>query len=357
MKDEKIDKVWYTVNRLYLEEPLRIANEHYSYADTLLIFIKAGKIIGIGEAAPDTEVTGETISSVKSFIDDFKQYVIGRSYKDIMAINNSLNKIADNNPSAMAGIDMALYDLLGKATKRNVVSILGGKSNSKQICYTIGIESDEKAVKDAIKYTKLGFKFLKVKVGTDPLIDAQRIKKIREAIGKKVKLLVDANQGYTVDQALDFISLVKDSGILFLEQPLKYSDLNGMAYLNKNSDIPIMADESAKTLTDVYKISKLKAASMINIKLMKMGGITRSLEVYKNAIKNNLSVMIGCMEESRVGISAGTSLSLSIKDIGFADLDSHLSHSNRLVNRGVSTKNGRNILAKGNGLGIIVRKK
>ena len=352
MAEEKIERIWYATERLYLKEPLKIANENYSFADTLLVFIKAGKFIGIGEAAPDTEVTGETISSVKSFIDNFSGELIGKSCNDIELINYTLRTHANKNPAAMAGIDIALYDLKGKVVERSLVYLLGGTGKEKQISVTIGIENDKKAVIEAVRYKKLGFKIIKVKVGLDLLKDLERVRRIRMAVGNGVLIAIDANQGYTVNQSLEFLQIAENYNILFLEQPLDKKDLSGMSYLRKNSSIPIMADESVQTLKDLQRIIAKNAADMINIKLMKMGGITRSLELYNVAIKNNLKVMVGCMEESRIGIAAGTVFALSIKDIGFADLDSHLSHSNKLVRSGISTKMGRNILSGGNGLGL-----
>ena len=355
-KTSVIERVWCRTERLYMKKPLKIANEHYSYCDTVVIFVKSGKFIGIGEAAPDHEVTGETIASVKSFINDADITLTGKSCSDILAINKLFEENAKANQSAMAGLDIALYDLNGKIHGKSVLSMLGGDRVSEPISITIGIENMKSTLNDAIKYRNSGFKTIKIKVGLEMLEDVKKVAKIRKAIGPTIRLVIDANQGYTVDESMRFLDGIKDYDIFAFEQPVAYTDIDGMVYLKKNSKIPIMADESVKDIQDLKNIIRKGAADMINIKLMKMGGITRSMEVYRLAYDNGIKSMVGCMEESKIGIAAGTTFAISINNIGFSDLDSHLSHSNRLVRSGISTKNGENFITKGKGLGIRLTK-
>ena len=267
-----------------------------------------------------------------------------------------MDEISKGNNSAKAGIDIALYDLVGKISKRNVVSLLGGSGNSKPISVTIGIENEKLSVKHARLYKRQGFKVIKLKVGLDVDGDLKRIARIRKELGNSVKLVVDANQGYTLREAQFFLSKAEAFNIGFLEQPVKFSDFHSLKKLKEESNIPIMADESVKSMEDLRRLIDMNAVSMINIKLMKMGGITKSMQIANEARSKNIGLMVGCMEESRVGIAAGTHLGLSINDIGFADLDAHLTHMNRFVYGGLKTLNGKNIIGERYGLGLKFKK-
>ena len=351
-----IDTIAFKVEDLFLTGPLRIANENYSRAKTVFVSIKSKGFEGIGEAAPDKEVTHEDFHSVSSFIEKAESELKGRDVFDVQGINRAMDEISKGDNSAKAGIDIALYDLMGKILKRKAVSILGGKGNSRQISMTIGIENERLSVMHANLYKRQGFKVIKVKVGLDVDKDVERIQKIRGKVGNAIKIVVDANQGYTFKEAQFFISQAEALNIGFLEQPVSSSDFYALKKLKESSSIPIMADESMKSIEDLRKLAGMNAVSMINLKLMKVGGITKAMQIAREAMSKNIGIMVGCMEESRVGIAAGMHLDLSIKDIGFADLDAHLTHSNRFVYSGLKTVNGKNIIGNAYGLGLKFKK-
>ena len=351
-----IEKIAFKVEDLLLTSPLRIANENYSSAKTVFVSIKSRGFEGIGEAAPDKEVTGEDFHSVSRFIEKANLEFKGRDAFDIEGINNSMDKISKGDSSAKAGIDIALYDLVGKIMKKRAVSLLGGRGNRRQTSMTIGIENEGLSVKHARLYKRQGFKVIKIKVGLDTDEDIKRIRKIREEVGRGIKLVVDANQGYTLREAQFFLSEAEAFNLGFLEQPVKFSDFYALKKLRESSSIPIMADESMKSIEDFRKLNSMDAVSMINIKIMKVGGITKAIQIAKESMSKNIGIMVGCMEESRVGIAAGMHLDLSIKDIGFADLDAHITHRNKFVYGGLKTSNGKNIISNGNGLGLKFKK-
>jgi len=351
-----IDKIEFKVENLILNEPLKIANERYTSSKTIFVRIKAKGFEGIGEASPDKQVTGEDFHSVSSFIERAALKLNGIDVFDFNEINRIMDKISKKDNSAKAGIDIALYDLIGKISRRRVVSLLGGKGNSRPISMTIGIENERLSLRHARLYKKLGFKVIKVKVGLNVDGDLKRIEKIRKEVGNGIKLVADANQGYTLHEAQFFLSEAEAFNIGFLEQPIHFSDFYGLKKLKEGSRIPIMADESMKTLEDFRRLVSMNAVSMINIKLMKVGGITKAMQIAMEARSKNIGVIVGCMEESRVGIAAGMHFDLSIKDIGFADLDAHLSHKNRFVYSGLKTFNGKNVIGNGCGLGLRLKK-
>lgn len=351
-----IEEIAFKVEALLLKEPLRIANENYTSSKTVFVRIKSKGFEGIGEAAPDKEVTGEDFHSVSRFIEKANLELKGMNSSDIKGINRTMDELSKGDSSAKAGIDIALYDLMGKISNRNVESLLGGRGNSKPISMTVGIQNQKLSVKHAKLYKRLGFKVIKLKVGLDVDGDLKRIANIRKEIGNAVKLVADANQGYTFQEAQFFLANAEPFNLGFLEQPVKFSDFHSLKKLKEGSNIPIMADESMKSIEDLRRLAGMNAVSMVNVKLMKVGGITKAMQIAKEAMSKNIGVMFGCMEESRVGISAGMHLSLSIKDIGFADLDAHLTHSNRFVYGGLKTVNGRNIIGNGYGLGLKFKK-
>lgn len=351
-----IDAIAFKVEDLLLTSPLRIANENYSTAKTVFVRIKSKGFEGIGEAAPDKEVTHEDFHSVSSFIEKAESKLKGIDAFNVQGINRAMDEISKRDNSAKAGIDIALYDLMGKILKKRAVSLLGGKGNSRQISMTIGIENERLSVMHAKLYKRQGFKVIKVKVGLDLDKDIKRIQRIREGVGNSIKIVVDANQGYTLREAQLFLSKIEAFNISFLEQPVKFSDFYALKRLKESSSIPIMADESMKSIEDFRKLKSMDAVSMINIKIMKVGGITKAIQIAKESMSKNIGIMVGCMEESRVGIAAGMHLDLSIKDIGFADLDAHITHRNKFVYGGLKTSNGKNIISNGNGLGLKFKK-
>ena len=340
---------------IILNEPLKIANEDYSSSKTVFVIVKAKGFEGIGEAAPDEEVTGEDFHSVSTFIEKAAPVLIGKNVFDIHRINNLMDGLSKRDNTAKAGIDIAMYDLIGKILKKRVVSLLGGRGNSRRTSMTIGIEDEMLSVKHAKLYKRQGFKILKLKIGLDVEKDLKRIIKVREAVGRGLQIVVDANQGYTLQEARFFLDHAAALGIGFLEQPVKFSDFYSLKKLKEHSRIPIMADESMKSIGDLRRLARADAVSMVNIKLMKTGGITKAMQIAKEASSRKIGVMIGCMEETRVGIAAGMHFDLSIKDIGFADLDAHLTHKNRFVSSGLETRKGVNFIGKGYGLGLVFK--
>ena len=351
-----IETIDFKVADILLKSPLKIANENYSSSKTVFVSVKANGFEGIGEAAPDKEVTDEDFYSVSRFIEKAKLLLISRNAFDIIGINSLMDELSKGDNAAKAGIDIALYDLVGKILRKRAVSLLGGHGNSRRTSITIGIENERLSVRHANLYKRQGFKVIKVKVGLDVDEDINRIEKIRKELGNGIKIVVDANQGYTFKEAQFFISHTENLNLGFIEQPVKFSDFHSLKKLKEYSSIPVMADESMKSIEDFRKLAGMNAVSMINLKLMKVGGITKAMQIAREAMQKNIGIMVGCMEESRVGISAGMHLDLSIKDIGFADLDAHITHKNKFVYGGLKTVNGKNMIGNAYGLGLKFKK-
>jgi o-succinylbenzoate synthase len=280
--------------------------------------------IGYGEAAPTAVITGETKESIKSAIINYiKPSIIGLDIAELEVIMEKLQNSILKNTSAKAAVDMAIYDLYAKKYEAPLYKILGGYRNEITTDITISVNDVSEMVNDSIKAVKDGFNILKIKVGKESEKDIDRITEIRKAIGEDVKLRIDANQGWTSKQAVKIISRLEDKNINIdlVEQPVKYWDLEGMKYVTQNTYTRILADESVFSPLDALKIIQEKAADLINIKLMKTGGIYNALKICDIAEMHGIECMIGCMLESKISVSAAANLGAARKIITLVDLD------------------------------------
>lgn len=301
------------------------AAKTHSYAVYVKILTDEG-IYGLGEALPNIHVTGETIDSVISAVEHMKQSLIGLDPTDIENIHKQMDKIIFANPAAKAGVDIACYDIIGKVKKMPVYRVLGSDRNKITTDMTIGINSPEEMAQDALLYVSQGFRYLKVKGGINHEDDLLAIKLIREAVGDKIEIRTDFNQGYTIDGAVVALKQMKEYNVLEAEQPLPAWDVLGMSKLKKISPIPIMIDEGAHSPEQVITACELDACDLVNIKLMKCGGIYPALKIAEIAKKYGKKCIVGCMTESKLAISAGAAVVSSAYDnMIIPDLDGFLS--------------------------------
>jgi L-alanine-DL-glutamate epimerase-like enolase superfamily enzyme len=281
-------------------------------------------IVGFGCAAPDLEVTGETEESVLKASNDFIEPLLKGS--DPLRYSYQLNKLVEplkNHPSALAMIDMALFDILGKKADLPIYKLLGGFREKIKTSITIGILPTKDTVKYAKDFVRQGFSILKIKGGADIDEDIERMIKVREAVGKSILLRFDANQGYTVYESLKFVEETRKVKIELLEQPTQKLEPDLLGKVTNNVPIPVMADESLMNLVDAFKLARKDLVDTVNIKLMKVGGIDVASKINSVAKAANLEVMIGCMDESALGIAAGLHFALAKPNVIYADLDGH----------------------------------
>ena len=298
---------------LQLKHTFRIAN--YARSETPCVFIKIThkNYIGFGEASLPPYLK-ESSESCKKYFEAVQKlpYVnhldFESSFFELLPIKEKLGV----NPPALAALDMALYDIVGKMQNKPVWQLVGSDKNKMPITScTLGIDSEE-VLKKKIEETK-DFKVLKVKLGSDN--DKELIEIIRRYTDKP--LYVDANQGWSDKHfAVDFIHWLKTLNVLMIEQPMKKTNLEGNAYITENSPLPVIADESCQSLNDVSKLSGV--FNGINIKLMKCGGLNEAIRMIDMARKLKLQVMMGCMTESSCAIYAAAALA---PQCDFVDLD------------------------------------
>jgi L-alanine-DL-glutamate epimerase-like enolase superfamily enzyme len=321
---------------LELKHPFRISRSVTEVKKNVIVQIDEG----IGEAAP-SEYYNENADTVIECLEKSRDE-LGNDPFQVESILSNLNKKITGNFSAKAGIDIALHDLIGKRLGVPVYRLLGLDGNIPLVTsYTIGIDTPEK-MKEKTKEAK-DFLIYKVKVGVEN--DIEMVKAVREVTDAKIR--VDANAGWTADEAIERINQLKEYDIEFMEQPIDPEDKEGLKKIKKNVDVPIIIDEHLMTSKDILKFVGL--CDGINIKLAKCGGIREALRMIHVARANDLSVMIGCMIESSVGITAAAHIG-SLAD--FLDLDGNLLLTNDPY-EGVKLEKGRLYLSDSPGLGVV----
>jgi len=329
-----------------------IATGSSKIAHNIAVKVVTDDLIGWGNACP-SRVTDEDSESVQKALKLFSKRLIGEDATRINKIHSKMDALLSKNPSAKAGIDIALYDLLAKRAHLPLYKLLGGHKKKMLTDMTIGIDDAEVMVKRAIQYKKEGFKALKIKIGLDVEEDIEKLREIRKAVGDDIKIWVDVNQGYDENKTIDFIKRIRHLNIEFIEQPVKSDDLTSLGNITKKSPIPIMVDESVKSPEDCLKIVRNRYANLLNIKLMKCGGINPAIKINNIAERGGLKVMLGCMGESLISIAAALHFALSQKNVIYGDLDSHFTLK-KDVAKGITFKNGYLSTSDKDGLGIEV---
>lgn len=280
--------------------------------------------VGYGEAPPTAVITGDTKGSIVTAIRDFiAPAITGMDILELDTIMHRMHHAIVKNTSAKACVDMALYDLYAKRLGLPLYQVLGGSADTVETDLTISVDTVDKMVADSLAAISQGYRILKVKVGKEGMADVQRIRAIREAVGPDVAIRVDANQGWTPKDAARIIRQMEDLAldIDLVEQPVGAHDLAGMQYVTKNTYTPILADESVFCPEDAIQIIQMGAADLINIKLMKTGGIYEALKIANIAEIYGVQCMMGCMLESKIAVSAAAHLTAAKSIITRADLD------------------------------------
>ena len=256
----------------------------------------------------------------------FRQGLIGMNPLDIEKIHVMMDGLVHGNGSAKCAVDIALHDLKGKVMNQPLFRVLGGYQDVVQSDITIGIASPERMAELAENYVKnQGYHILKIKAGINPDDDLRALNLIRKAVGEDIRLRVDANQGYDVARAVYALEGMKKYGVEAVEQCLPDWDVDGAVFLkSKISGIQLMLDESIHTVKDAARVCKANAADILNIKLMKCGGLYRGGQISTIAENFGMTCMVGCMLESKVAITAGLSLVASRRNITEADCDSFM---------------------------------
>ena len=280
--------------------------------------------VGYGEAPPTGAITGDTTGAIVGAIQDhIAKSIIGREVDDFEDVLQTVQKCVVKNTSAKAAVDMALWDLYGQLYKIPVYKLMGGARKGIVTDITISVNAPEEMARDAINAIERGYDCLKVKVGANPALDVARLAAVRKAVGNDVCIRIDANQAWQPKEAVRILNQMQEQGlsIEFVEQPVKAHDFEGLKYVTERSYVPVLADESVFSPEDALKIMQMGAADLVNIKLMKCGGLYNALKIASAAEVYGVECMIGCMLEAKISVNAAVELACAKKIITKIDLD------------------------------------
>jgi L-alanine-DL-glutamate epimerase-like enolase superfamily enzyme len=306
----KITKVECIPVSIPFAKPIVMSGTSASVAAGIVLKLHTDEgVTGVAETG-DTSVwyMGEGQDSILSNIVNIfaPRCLLGEDPFNIETIVNKMDAATHANNHSKAVVDFALHDLMGKALGVPTYKLLGGMSNPKiPLAYVMSFGTPESVAAEAKVRVDAGFPGLKLKVGAkDPDVDIDMVAAVREAVGSKIKVMIDANGGWMYHQALYVLQRVAKYDVFLCEQPVPWWDLEGLARLRKKVDVPVFADESAAELGNLLQILKMEAADGFFLKVPKAGGILKSRRWVNIAQGANMPVMCGCMVNSGLGCAA-----------------------------------------------------
>jgi len=321
----KITEVRLGMISVPLRVPFKTALRTVNSVEDVVVEIRTDTgAVGYGEAPPTGAITGDTTGAIIGALQDHLiKTIVGRDVDDFEDLMKAVQKCVVHNTSAKAAVDMALWDLYGQLYNIPVYKMLGGSRKQIVTDITISVNDPEEMARDAINAIERGYETLKVKVGANPALDVARLAAVREAIGPNYAIRIDANQAWAPKQAVRILNQMQEKGldIEFVEQPVTALDFEGMKYVTERSYVPVLADESVFSPADALKIMQMGAADLVNIKLMKCGGIYNALKIASAAEVYGVECMIGCMLEAKISVNAAVHLACAKQIITKIDLD------------------------------------
>ncbi|WP_455675272.1 mandelate racemase/muconate lactonizing enzyme family protein [Pradoshia sp.] len=340
-----------------LIKPFKTAIRTVLSADSLLVRLDCDNgISGWGEAPVTVAITGDSLPSIETAIKEYLgPFLIGRNLLSYEEVLSGLSGVMVGNTSAKAALDMAVYDCLAQYSHLPLYRYLGGASGELETNMTVSVNSPEEMGDDAERYIGKGFSVLKVKVGIGDIDqDIKRVKEIRKRAGQRILIRLDANQGWSPKEAIKAIRQMEDEGlgIELVEQPVKAQDLDGLKQVTDHVDTLIMADEAVFSPKQALQVIKMRAADLINIKLMKAGGIYQGQIINQLAETAGMECMVGSMIETHLGITAAAHFAASKKNITRFDFDAPLMLSKNILEGGLSYEASKLTLPQEKGLGI-----
>lgn len=315
-------------------------------------------LIGWGEATVVPVWSGETQGSALELIHEyFTPMLVGHDSSDIAGIVLAMDGVIDN-PFTKAAVEMALLDLAGKRSGKPLYELLGGACNGLEvpIKFSIGLREPDDAAGIAAQKVKEGFTAIKLKVGPDPDKDLARVRAVRETVGNDIRMNVDVNGGWTVDQAIRETRRYEPYALEYVEQPTPRWDIDAMARVKQGVNVPIMADESIFAPWQAEEVIRKKAADLISIYPGKNGGILKSKWICERAAEAGIGCHIGSNLEWDLGTAAMCHLAAASENVRVSqypvDILGPLYYSVKPRTTAVQFDRGRVKVPAGPGLGI-----
>ena len=311
----KITDIRFGMLRVPLKTPFKTALRTVDQVEDIVVMVNTDSgHVGYGEAPATAVITGDTHGSI---VEAIRHYIsprlIGQEVADLNRLTHLVQSAMEKNSSAKAAVEIAVHDLWGQLYGTPLYRLLGGGDPVITTDITISVDYIDKMVADSLAAVERGFESLKIKVGKDIGVDIERVKAIHAAVEGRALLRLDANQGWTAKQAVYALQTLEDAGVRLelIEQPVKAQDLNGMKYVTERVHTPVMADESVFGPIEVIELIEQRAADIINIKLMKTGGISNAIRIADIAAMYQVECMIGCMLETSISVAAAVHVAVA----------------------------------------------
>ena len=340
----KIKAIRSYMKSLALTKPYTISFHTFAGVDLVFLEIELENgIVGIGSGSPAEFVVGETTARTAANLKtEFVENFVGRDIRHFQQLIFETRQHFAHYPGTLATIDIALHDAFCKFLGISVASFYGQKVKALPTSVTIGIKNVVETLEEAEGYYKLGFKVLKVKTGMNVDEDIERVIKLHEKYKDKLKIRVDANQGYKLKDLKKFISSTENAKIELIEQPFIVGNENQLSKLDAAQRRLLCADESLHDAQAALKFaaSNKQLFGIYNIKLMKCGGLVGAFEIATIANNANIELFWGCNDESIVSITAALHVAYCCANTRYIDLDGSFDLAEDLVTGGFSLVDG-----------------
>jgi L-alanine-DL-glutamate epimerase-like enolase superfamily enzyme len=351
----KITNIRISKEDLALLRPYTIAYQTVNHVENILLIIETDTPeIGIGCSAPSELVVGESVNDAFSNLQkhDFS-WLIGKEIKYFQQLCYEVYQKFPHSKGGQAALDIALHDLYAKFLGKPLVQVWGQKVLSLPTSVTIGIKGVYETLEEAEEYLEKGFKILKVKLGLNVEEDINRLFQLRKWVGKRIKIRIDPNQGYSKTQFLEFYEKTKKLDLELIEQPLPANAIEDMRSLAPKIKSKIAADESLTNEISAFLLAQRPlACGIFNIKLMKSGGLTEARKIMRVAHRSSMQLMWGCNDESVISIAAALHLAFSSEATHYIDLDGSFDLAQDIAEGGFVLKNGQMFLTDNKGIGV-----
>ena len=309
-----------------LKVPFKTAMRSVTEVHDLVILIDTDSgHIGYGEAPATAVITGDLLGSMRASLDLIAPRLLGKSLIDFNTLLRTTHRSLVHHNSLKAALEIALYDLRAQAMGIPLYQLLGGGDPLLKTDITISVNDQDVMVRDALRAVADGFDCLKIKVGGHTWRDdVESVLAIERAVGPHVALRLDANQGWIPKHAVLVIQAIEKAGVALelVEQPVPADDVDGLKFVTDHTLTPILADEAVFSAKDALRILSTGSADVINIKLMKTGGISQAIEVANLARLHHKTCMVGCMLETAISVTAAAHFAVAFDDVvSYIDLD------------------------------------
>jgi L-Ala-D/L-Glu epimerase len=352
-----------------LHTPFVTALRRTTTTDTVVVRVADSEgATGWGEAPQVWQVTGESLAGATACLEQMlAPVVVDRDVADWSEVLAGVQSAVARNFGAKAALDTAVRDLAARRAGQTLPAFLrahgpGAASGTGVVAYpavlrtdvTLSAGSAEDLATAAVQRVADGFSTLKMKVGTDAATDVARVRAVREAVGPEVTIRLDANQGWTPEEAVSVIRALEHAnlGVELVEQPVPGEDVEGLAAVRSRVGLPVMADEALYSLLDLDRIIRLRAADLVNVKLAKCGSLGVALEQLRRATEAGLGTMVGSMMETTIGVGAIAAVAAAHPTSAVDDLDAAWWGAASPVVGGVAYEGDRLVLSSANGSGV-----